>query len=196
MKGSKLVPDADLTILDNLRQTGPARRRGEEQLFTSYNYFIKKGMQKYSLGEEDAFDAYADAVLSAIETITRGSFAGLSSLKTYLFGIFRNKCVDLLRKKATNRGSVHRTLSITDMLLYISDTGKTVIQRLVEQADRDMLKKKLNEMGDACRQLLLLSAEGNTDKQIAELTDYKTAAVVKTSRLRCLEKLRALYKTI
>ena len=196
MKGSKLFPDADLTILDNLRQTGPARRRGEEQLFTSYTYFIKKGMQKYSLPEEEAFDAYADAVLSAIETITRGSFEGLSTLKTYLFGIFRNKCVDLLRKKATNKSSVHRTTSITDMLFYISDSGKTVIQRLVEQADRDTLKKKLNELGGTCRQLLLLSAEGNTDKQIAELTEYKTAAVVKTSRLRCLEKLRHLYKTI
>jgi RNA polymerase sigma factor (sigma-70 family) len=196
MKGSKLIPDADLTILNNLKQTGPARRRGEEQLFTSYNYFIQRGMQKYSLPEEEAFDAYADAVLSAIDTITKGSFAGLSTLKTYLFGIFRNKCVDLLRKKTTNRSSVHRTVSITDMLFYISDSGKTVIQRLIEQADRDTLKKKLNELGDACRQLLLLSAEGNTDRQIAELTEYKTAAVVKTSRLRCLERLRHLYNSV
>ena len=196
MKGSKLIPDADLTILNNLKQTGPARRRGEEQLFTSYNYFIQRGMQKYSLPEEEAFDAYADAVLSAIDTITKGSFAGLSTLKTYLFGIFRNKCVDLLRKKTTNRSSVHRTVSITDMLFYISDSGKTVIQRLIEQADRDTLKKKLNELGHACRQLLLLSAEGNTDRQIAELTEYKTAAVVKTSRLRCLERLRHLYNSV
>ena len=82
------------------------------------------------------------------------------------------------------------------MLLHLSDTAKSVIHKLVEQADIALLKQKLNELGDNCRQLLVLSAEGNSDKQIAEQMEYKTADVVKTSRLRCLERLRRLYKPI
>lgn len=195
MKNAKSLPAADLTIINNLLQKGADRRRGEEQLFSTYSYFIQKGMRKFALSEDEAFDAYSDAVLSAIETITRHSFEGLSTVKTYLFRIFHNKCVDLLRKRTTNKNSVHQTVSITDMLTHLSDAGKSVVQRLIEQSDWAMLKKRLNELGDACREMLLLSAEGNTDKQIAELMEYKTAAVVKTSRLRCLEKLRSLYKT-
>lgn len=196
MKKSEPFPVADLIIIHHLTEQGGDRRKGEEQLFRSYSYFVERGMRKYSLPEEEAFDAYTDAVLSAIDAITRQSFEGASSLKTYLFTIFHNKCVDLLRKKATNKNSVHQTVSMTEMLLHVSDAGKSVIQRLIEESDWEMLKKRLNELGDSCREMLLLSAEGNSDKRIAELMDYKTAAVVKTSRLRCLERLRLLYRVI
>ena len=36
-------------------------------------------------------------------------------------------------------------------------------------------------------------ADGYNDKEIATAMEYKTADVVKTSRLRCLDKLRQLY---
>ena len=36
--------------------------------------------------------------------------------------------------------------------------------------------------------------EGFMDQEIAVEMGYQSAAVVKTSRLRCLEKLRALYR--
>lgn len=189
------LPVSDKEIKENLGQYGVLRRRGEEQLFTTYIYFIKEGMRKYTLSEDEAFDAYSDAVLVAIQKVTNGSFEGLSSLKTFLYQIFHNKCVDLVRKKTTNKQSVHQTISISDMLLHLSDTAKSVVHRLVEQADFDLLKQKLHQLGDNCRQLLLLSAEGNSDKQIAGQMEYKTADVVKTSRLRCLEKLRRLYKS-
>ncbi|MEO7488157.1 MAG: hypothetical protein ABIU77_13690, partial [Ferruginibacter sp.] len=71
--------------------------------------------------------------------------------------------------------------------------AKTVVQQLVEQTDMDMLKNKMNELGDNCRQLLTLFADSYTDKEIATAMDFKSADVVKTSRLRCLEKLRQLY---
>jgi RNA polymerase sigma-70 factor (ECF subfamily) len=51
----------------------------------------------------------------------------------------------------------------------------------------------MNEMGENCRQLLGLWSESYSDKEIASIMEYKTADVVKTSRLRCLEKLRQLY---
>ena len=64
----------------------------------------------------------------------------------------------------------------------------------MEKADKDLVKQKLKEVGESCRQLLLRWAEGLSDKEIAIAMEYKTADVVKTSRLRCLEKLRQLYK--
>ena len=184
----------DQEIIHNLRQQGTGRRRGEEQLFNIYSYFIKEGMRKYSMTEDEAFDAYSDAVLSAIEKISIGSFEGRSSMKTYIYQLFHNKCVDLLRKKTTHKSSVHQTVSITDMLFHISDAAKSVVQKLIDKNDWDRLKQKLDELGDTCRELLLLSAEGSSDREIAASLGYKTADVVKTSRLRCLQKLRQLYK--
>ena len=186
---------SDGELINSLKGTGIEKKRGEEQLFTLYSYFIKEGERKYKLSHEDVFDAYSDAALAVIEKIRNDSFKGLSSIKTYLYQIFHNKCVDLLRKKTTNKQSVHQTAAITESISEFSDSAKSVINKLVEKTDFDLLKKKLNELGDNCRQLLLLWADGYSDKEIvAELT-YKTSDVVKTTRLRCMEKLRQLYNT-
>jgi RNA polymerase sigma factor (sigma-70 family) len=189
-----VVPDPE--IIENLKQNGVNRRKAEEHLFNRYVYFIKEAVKKYSLSEEEAFDVYSDTVLSAIDKITAGSFEGRSTLKTYLYRIFHNKCVDSIRRLTTNKNQVHRATFIPDMMLHLSDSAKSVIQQLIERSDFDLLKEKLNELGENCRKLLMLFADGYSDKEIAVSMDYKTAEVVKTSRLRCLDKLRQSYNVI
>ncbi len=186
----------DRDIIDRLRQGGIDRKKGEEQLFSSYAYFIQQAMHNFSFTEDEAFNMYADTILAAITQVTSGTFQERSSLKTWLHQIFHNKCVDLVRKKATNKSSVHRALSIPDMLLQMADTAKSVIQEMMEKTDRELVKQKLKEIGETCRQLLMQWADGYSDREIAAAMEYKTADVVKTSRLRCLEKLRQLYKSI
>ena len=181
-------------IIDSIAQNGVERKKGEERLFNRYAYFIKEAVYKYSVSEEDGFDLYSDTILSAIEKIANGSFQGRSSLKTWLYSIFHNKYVDLLRKKTTNKSSIHQTLSISDMLLQVSDQSKTIVQRLVDKTDWEILRDRLVQVGENCRQMLMLWADGYSDKDIAGLMEYKTSDVVKTSRLRCLEKLKLLYR--
>ena len=79
------------------------------------------------------------------------------------------------------------------MLNMIADSAKTVIQQLIEKTDMDLLKNTINDLGENCRKILSLFGEGYNDKKIATAMDYKTSDVVKTSRLRCIEKLRQLY---
>jgi RNA polymerase sigma-70 factor (ECF subfamily) len=181
-------------ITDSLLQDGAGRRKAEEHLFKQYYYFIKEGIRKYTLTEDESFDAYSDTILVAIENIIAGSFQNRSAIKTWLFQIYHNKCVDLIRKKTTNKYSVHNTRCVTDMLYSLSDSAKGIVQQLAEKTDWEVLRRKLNELGENCRQLLMYWAEGLSDKQIAASMTYKSADVVKTSRLRCLEKLRQSYK--
>jgi len=188
-------PLSDLEIIDNLQRDGLERRKAEDVLFTRYAYFIEQAMHKYSFAEPDAFDIYSDTILSAIIKIIDRSFEGRSTLKTWLFQIFHNKCVDLIRKKTTNKSSVNRTISIPEVLTQVADSSKTVIQQMMDLTDKETIRQKLSELGDSCRKMLWQWAEGYSDKEIAAALDYKTADVVKTSRLRCLEKLRQLYKT-
>ena len=180
-------------IIDSILQNGAGRKKGEERLFNRYAYFIKEAIYKYSMSEEDSFDLYSDTIISAIENIASGSFQGRSSLKTWLYSIFHNKYVDFLRKRTTNKSSIHQTLSISDLLLQISDQSKTIVQKLVDKTEWEILRERLLQVGENCRQMLLLWADGYSDKNIAGLMEYKTSDVVKTSRLRCLEKLKQLY---
>jgi RNA polymerase sigma-70 factor (ECF subfamily) len=147
-------------------------------------------MRKYSLNEEDTSSAYSDAVISVINNIVTGKFEGRSSLKSYTFQIFMNKCVDIVRKDTTNKNAVHHVRSIESLATELPDKARSVIQDIIAKNERLYLQQKLNELGDKCRQLLLLFEDGYSDKQIASELDYSSADVVKTSRLRCLEKLK------
>ena len=186
----------DPEIIDNLKQIGTNRRKAEDQLFNHFVYFIQQGMRKYSLSEDDAFEVYSDTILSAIDTIVSGTFEGRSSLKTYLFRIFNNKCVDQIRKLTTNKNKIHRSSASPDLLSHLSDSAKSIIQQLVDRSDLDLLRAKMKELGENCREMLALFADGYSDKEIAATMNYKTAEVVKTSRLRCLEKLRQSYNLL
>lgn len=181
-------------IIAALRLGGGARRKAEERLFGRYAYFIQEGMRKYRLPEDEAFDAYADTILAGIDDIANRAFKGSSSVKTYLFKIFRNKCVDLLRKKTTVKNSMNRSFSLSDLPFQLPDNARSALQKLIDQADLNLLKQKLSELGETCRELLQFSAGGRSDREIAELMEFKTADVVKTTRLRCIGKLRNLYQ--
>jgi RNA polymerase sigma factor (sigma-70 family) len=196
MRGSNSLQEADRQIIGLLRQKGLDKRKGEESLFGEYGYFIREGMRKHRLSEEEAFDAYSDSVLVAIESISNESFKGESSLKSYLYKIFHNKCVDLFRKNSTNKNSVNRAQSINEELFHLTDKSRSILQTLIEKADWTVLKERLGQIGDDCKKMLLLWADSCSDKEIAVVLEYKTADVVKTSRLRCLGKLRQLYHAV
>src|SRR4249919_2666288 len=104
----------DQQIIEQLRQSGTDKRRSEEQLFNRFAYFIREGMTKHALSEDESFNAYSDTILAALENIRNAHFEARASLKTYLYQIFHNKCVDLLRKKTTNKNSVHLSETISD----------------------------------------------------------------------------------
>lgn len=184
----------DQEIIDNMCGSMYDRRRGEEQLFQNYSYFIREAIRKYSFSHDEAFDVYSDSILATIDKICNGLFRGESSLKTFAYQIFHNKCIDQIRRKTTNKYSVNRTVSFADIPGEFSDAAKSAIQKIMEKSDRDFLRQKLNGLGDNCRKLLLLWADGYTDKEIVSSLDYKTTDVVKNSRLRCLGKLRQFYK--
>ena len=184
----------DQEIIEQLRQSGNDNRKSEEELFNRFAYFIREGISKHNLSEDESFDAYSDTILAALQNIKNAHFEARASLKTYLYQIFHNKCVDLLRKRTTNKYSVHRPDSISERLLLISDSARSVVQKLIDQADWKLLREKLNQLEEKCRQLLLYWGDNYSDREIASLLQYKTADVVKTSRLRCMERLRKLYK--
>ncbi len=184
----------DAELIAGIRAGGNQRRLCENQLYEKYQYLIAEGTRKHRLDEDDCASAYSDAVLTVFEHINNGRFEGRSELKTYLYQIFTNKCVDAIRKKTTNRSSVHDALSLDDSLMQLPDAARSAVQDLIAQSDVENLHRHLNELGDKCRSMILNWGEGYSDDEIAQMMDYKSAAVAKTSRLRCLDKLREHYR--
>lgn len=181
----------DATILQGLKGSYAERCRQEKVMYQTYVYFINEGCRKYHLTYEDSFSAFSDAFLSAVHNIIHDRFDGRASIKTYLYQIFSNKCIDLVRKNATNKQEVHKTAPVPELLSQLPDGAKNVIEKMLTDELKARTRARLNEIGEKCREILLLFEDGLTDKEIAEQLTYSNAAVVKTTRLRCLERLRA-----
>lgn len=186
----------DQQIIQDVLQGGITGRKAEDLLFSKYSYYIDEGIKKYSILSEESFDVYSDAILSVINAIISGTFEERSSLKTYIFRIFNNKCVDVVRRNTTNKHGVNRTVDVSDLLGQLSDTSKSIIQQLVDRNDMEQMRNRLANLSEGCQQLLMMFAEGYSDKEIAKELDYKTPEVVKTSRLRCMQKLKQVYPEI
>ena len=185
---------ADAELMAGIRAGGPQRRHYENKLYEKYSYLVDDGIRKHRLAEDDCASAYSDAVMTVFEHIGSGRFEGRSELKTYLYQIFTNKCVDAIRKKTTNRSSVHDASSLDDSLMQLPDAARSAVQILIAQSDVENLNRQLNEVGDKCRTMILMWGEGYSDDEIAQTMAYNSAAVAKTSRLRCLDKLRERYR--
>ncbi|MFD2569534.1 RNA polymerase sigma factor [Spirosoma soli] len=189
---SRQLSDADL--MAGIKAGGTQRRLYENKLYEKYEYLIADGTRKHRLSEDECASVYSDSVLTVFEHINSGRFEGRSELKTYLYQIFMNKCVDAIRKKTTNRSSVHDAFSLDDSLMQLPDEAKSAVQRLIAQSDVENLYRHLQELGEKCRAMILAWGEGYSDDEIAVAMGYNTAAVAKTSRLRCLDKLRERYR--
>jgi RNA polymerase sigma factor (sigma-70 family) len=177
-------------LIDGLRAGGVLRRVSEKELYEHFFYFVIQGVRKYRLSEEECASAYSDTIINVIEGVISQRFEGRSSLKTYAYQIFMNKCVDLVRKNTTHKRMVHDTLQLDPLVMTLPDKARTIVQQLMEKSDKGLLMQKLKELGDKCRELLLLFEDGYNDREIALQMDYQSPEVVKTTRLRCLGKLR------
>lgn len=182
----------DALIFNGLISNHEQRAHFEKELYLQYKYFIDEGCRKYRLSYDDSFSAYSDAVLSTIHNIINGRFDNNFSIKTYLYQVFRNKCVDLIRKITNNKQRVHQSVSSPELLSHLPDTAKTVIEKLVDREKIEAVKRYLETIGEKCRDILLLFEDGYSDEEIAGKLSYNSAAVAKTTRLRCREKIKKL----
>lgn len=186
----------DTQIINGLLINNEQRGRFEKALYLQYKYFIEEGSRKYNLSNDDSFSAYSDAVLAVIQNIHNNAFNKNSTLKTYLFQVFSNKCIDLIRKSTTNKQKVHQSAGEPELLGHLPDTAKNAIEKLLDQQKILAIKQYLDLLSEKCREILLLFEDGYNDHEIAAILTYNNAAVAKTTRLRCLEKIKEKMKSM
>jgi RNA polymerase sigma factor (sigma-70 family) len=185
---------SDQDMVDGIRTGGNQRRYFENKLYYKYRYLIRDGIRKHKIEDEDASIAYSDTILTVIEHISTGRFEGRAELKTYIHQIFSNKCVDVIRKRTTNTAQAFKRVSLDDLLTPVPDPQRTALANLIQQQDHQRIRQLLAQIGERCQEILTLWSEGFSDREIALQYHYHTDGVAQTTRLRCLEKLRVMYK--
>lgn len=172
-------------LLADIRLGGLQQERAMSDLFRRYHAFIGMGQGRYRLSESQAMQAYSDTLLSFRRQVLTERFRGDSQIKTYLFKIFSNKCVDIIRKRPS------KEVDGLDEARNIPNESDNVLRKIIIQEEMDKLMGEFKKLGETCQQILLLAEYlGYTSAEIAEKIGFKNAHSVTSKKHKCLQRLR------
>lgn len=176
------------SVISGIQQGGIEKQKAEAVLYDRFAYLIVKGKKKYFLEEEQALDAYADAIIVVTETIAGGSFRTENKISTLLHQVFFNKCVDVLRKK-TNKD---KWAWMPEQMAF-PDKAVGILTRIIEHEEVDILISLMERLGKSCKDILWKSMyHGYSAKEIATEMDFKSPGSVMSQKSTCLKQLKAL----
>lgn len=142
---------------------------------------------EYVFSNDDAVEIFQLAVIILYDNVRAGKLTNLSSsIKTYLFGIARNKAMELIRS--------HKHQTNIDVVQVVS----TYVASEYEEEDGieniALASKALEKLGDPCKSLLTQFYYHN--KSMDEITttmNYKNADTTKNQKYKCLKRLQHIY---
>jgi RNA polymerase sigma factor (sigma-70 family) len=180
----------DHELITAIKNQGRPGEQAIKWLFDRHKGMIGKARFDHRLTEEQALDAFTDAVLALRKQVMEGVFKGESKVSTYLHSIFYRRCVDQLRRKAT----------------YSPETGAEAPepadgslqpdQHLSVKEDFGRLMAFMAQLGEQCRQILMYRYYyGYEDmEEIARLTGAKNANTAGSLRYRCMQQLMKIIQ--
>lgn len=191
----KRMATNDLEIIHGLKKGGNTRQTSESKLFKTYQYFVSNAVHKYALEEQDLQSVYCDSFMAVVQQILDGRFQGGATLKTFFYRIFSNKCIDAVRKKTTNKASIHQTEWIEDWH-HLSNKAANALKSIINKEMVDEVKQAFKQIGEKCNAILTAWSKGYSAQEISDNLGYKSPQSVRTTKSRCMEKLLATRKQI
>ncbi len=153
----------------------------------AFNYLYKKHfnmirnlVEKNSGTADDASDLFQEVLIIIYEKVLDNRLQLTCSLKTYIYSIARNKWLNKLKAQK-------RYTSFNNFESFIS------IEEETESAPTINLDNLLNEIGEACRKLLILFYyKKRSMQEICKELNYSNADSVKNQKYKCMQRLKKM----
>lgn len=176
-------------ILDKLR------KGDESPLYDLYklyrNEFVVWATSTFKVKEDQAKDAFQEAILDFHQNVISGHLSELTStIKTYLFQIGKHKVLNIQKKES--RMTYHEALHLID--------GGEVSQFMEEENKaytQEQISKAIEKLPQDCQQVLKLFYYSEYDMEsIAREMNYKNADTAKSKKSVCMKNLMAELKKL
>jgi len=141
--------------------------------------------------ESDAADIFQEALLSVYNKAKTGQFILTCPLESFLYIVCKKIWLKELRKRNAQQVTVSAAVE------YNEDANKDVAllaeECRLQQERKNLLKEKISELGENCRQLIRMSMCGKPMHEVAALLNM-TYGYARKRKSECLQKLLALIK--
>lgn len=133
---------------------------------------------------EDWDDILQEIRLELTRLLSRGSFRGDSSLKTYLWRVVNHTCIDRLRRRSRWRWQGLEDLDHRGVLAEGARQGS-------RNEFRDLMLRVVSQTSQDCRQLWKLVLEGYSYREMSQQLSV-SEATLRVRVLRCRKKAVAI----
>jgi RNA polymerase sigma factor (sigma-70 family) len=170
--------------------------KSDKALIALYQHFpmMLKMIRSNGGSRQDAEDVFQEALIIFFKKVKMPEFTLTAKLSTYLFSVCRFLWNDELKKR--------NQYATADPETILDEAEQKDLEYLLEQEQKAKLAEKvLNELGERCRELLVLFyTMGLKLKDIASKMGYNSENTVKNQKYKCLEgaktRLKEMKQTI
>lgn len=175
----------DFKIIELIRSDN-----NDKALVALYKHFpmTRKIVLSNGGNTQDAEDIFQEALIILCRKVKDPGFKLTAQLSTYLFSISRFLWKDELKKR--------KPYATVDIESGFNLAEERELENMLEQENRAKLAEKiLDEMGERCRELLLLFYKAGLKlKDIASKMGYNSESTAKNQKYKCLEGARNKLK--
>ncbi|MEM0997902.1 MAG: sigma-70 family RNA polymerase sigma factor [Bacteroidota bacterium] len=167
------------------------RQRDPQVLHTIYQEFfprIAQAIRQNSGNETEARDIFQDALMVVFQKSRDPEFQLSSSFYTYLYAVARNLWLKKLRKKDRH------WVTIDGEMESIADHPPFLAEELRREAQYQLYRRKLQELGEQCRELLKLSLAGTRVSEIVKKMNFSSEGYARKRKFKCKEQLIKLIR--
>lgn len=158
----------------------------DERVLKEYYVLYFQNVRRYVLSnsgsEEDARDLFQDVLMVLFQKTRNKSFALSCSMGTFVYSVSRRLW---LKELSRRRKISHESLDHEDYIDLDSD-----IEMISDKNERMVFYKVcFEQLSEACRKVLALSAEGCSIAEITVLMGYTSEQYTRNRRYRCKQYL-------
>ncbi|MDT0555392.1 RNA polymerase sigma factor [Patiriisocius hiemis] len=177
------MENTEATLQERLRADD---KKALEEVYIAHKEVFLSYASSFNVDRDVLLDIYQDSVIALFQNFVRKqTVLEKSTVKTYLFGIAKNKLYTYLKAQ--------KRLIVTNNSFETFEEIKSEEQELTRE--QRLLAKYFDEISTSCQHILkLFYYRSLSIKEIVSMTQYKDENTVKSHKSRCLKRLTELIK--
>lgn len=157
-----------------------------EEIYAKYSKAILKMTRQNNGSNDDAKDVIQESLIIIYQKAKKGDFVLTSSFFSFFYGVCRNVWLKTLRKNK------YKTTEIKGDTMLIDDIN--ISEELNNKQRYEFYIKKLNELGEGCRQILQLHFDGKKIKEIVRIMGLSGERYASSRKHKCKNQLIKLIE--
>lgn len=145
-------------------------------------------IKRHGGNENDAKDTFQESLMVIFKLIQSEQLDIKTDFGSFLNGIAKRIWLNKIRQD-----SIHSRFVTSSNPETFEDHPSDV--ELEGEMELNLIRKHIVKLGEECRKVLMMSAEGISNEEIAEKMGYKSEKIVRTKKYKCKEALIQLIKS-